>query len=290
MVYLLGSVILTCCFIVLLKYSNNKGLNNFEIITFNYWVCVIVGSFVNGQYPIQLNSALPSWACWAIVVGIFFIITFNLIAFTTQKIGISVASVTHKLSLIIPFIFSIYLYHDQAGILKWIGLVIGLVAVWFACFSAKNDTASSSSLLRSIILLALFIISGLSDTLIKYVEKNYLDKTNNNAFLATSFSVAALIGTIGLLYRYLILKKNVQWKAVLAGIGVGIINYFSIWCLIKVLQQYTNNSTTIIPVNNMGIVVLNTIAGAILFKEKLSIANWIGILLSLVAIIFIAYG
>ncbi len=290
MVYLLGSVILTCCFIVLLKYSNNKGINNFEIITFNYWVCVIVGSFVNGHYPIQLNNSFPSWAYWAIVVGIFFIITFNLIAFTTQKIGISVASVTHKLSLIIPFIFSIYLYHDQAGILKWVGLVTGLVAVLFACFSTKNDNASLSSLLRYIILLALFIMSGLSDTLVKYVEKNYLDNTNNNAFLATSFSVAALIGTIGLLYRYLILKKNVQWRAVLAGIGVGIINYFSIWCLIKALQQYTNNSTTIIPVNNMGIVVLNTIAGAILFKEKLSIANWIGILLSLVAIAFIAYG
>ena len=86
-------------------------------------------------------------------------------------------------------------------------------------------------------------------------------------------------------------KKQVfQLKNLLAGILIGIPNYFSIWCLVHFLQEGIWPSSASIPVNNMGIVLFSSVTAWILFKERLSKVNWIGIVLSLIAIYLIAFG
>jgi uncharacterized membrane protein len=67
-------------------------------------------------------------------------------------------------------------------------------------------------------------------------------------------------------------------------------NYFSIWCLVHVLKQYQGNSSAIIPINNMGIVLFSAVAAWVLFKEQLTTINWLGIVLALGAIALIAFG
>jgi uncharacterized membrane protein len=58
----------------------------------------------------------------------------------------------------------------------------------------------------------------------------------------------------------------------------------------KVITAYQGNSSAIIPVNNMGIVLFSAVAAWLLFKEKLSIVNIAGILLAIAAIALIAFG
>jgi drug/metabolite transporter (DMT)-like permease len=76
----------------------------------------------------------------------------------------------------------------------------------------------------------------------------------------------------------------------MAGILIGIPNYFSIWCLVRFLKQSPWESSASIPVNNMGIVLFSSVVAWLLFKERLSKINWAGIILSLVAIYLIAFG
>jgi uncharacterized membrane protein len=85
-------------------------------------------------------------------------------------------------------------------------------------------------------------------------------------------------------------KMQFSYKALLAGIIIGIPNYFSIWFLGKVIAAYKDNSSAIIPINNMGIVLFSAVAAWVLFKEKLSFINWMGIGLAIAAIGLIAYG
>jgi len=85
-------------------------------------------------------------------------------------------------------------------------------------------------------------------------------------------------------------KQKFSGKALLAGIIIGVPNYFSIWCLGKVITAYQGNSSAIIPVNNMGIVLFSAVAAWAIFKEKLSLVNWVGIILACAAIALIAYG
>ncbi len=295
MLYLLGSIVFTSYLTLSFKVLEKYRINNLQAIVFNYFTCVAVGILVDGKSPIKANSLDEPWITWAVVLGCFFVFLFNVIAFTTQNMGVAVASVTNKLSLVIPFLFSIYLYNETATFLKIAGIAVAMIAVIFTCWPEKGHVlAGSHKKVSSFFLIALpllmFIGSGLLDTMIKYIESSYLDETNKNAFLITTFLIAGSVGLFILLSLMLIGKIKFDYRAVIAGVAIGIPNYISIWCLVRVLRDYAGNSSAIIPINNMGIVLFSTVVALFLFSERLTKLNWIGIILSIAAIALIAYG
>jgi drug/metabolite transporter (DMT)-like permease len=295
MLYLVGSIVLTSYLTLTFKVLERYKINAFQSIMFNHWTCVITGSIVNGEFPFHASNIRQPWFVWALLMGTMFISIFNILAITTLKAGVAVASVANKLSLIIPFIFSVYLYAEKISFLKATGIVIALVAVILTCWpqknlSEKNVMRKVNPLLLIILPAVLFFSSGLLDTVIKYSEQTFLNDNNKNIFLITAFAVAGTIGAITLLILVITGKQKFSYKSIIAGICIGIPNYFSIWCLIKVLKANPGNSSAIIPVNNMGIVLFSAIMAWLLFKEKLSGLNWLGIILSIGAIALIAFG
>lgn len=292
MFFLLGSIVLTSYLILSFKVVEKLGLNNLQVIVFNYCTCVITGSLFNKNFPVNAAATREDWFPWALAMGVIFIVLFNIIGFSAQRIGIAVTSVANKLSLVIPFLFSIYLYNEQATYAKIAGIVIALVAVVLTCYT-KQETGpgiAKRSLWLYLLPIILFIGSGLLDTMIKYVEESFLDGTNNNDYITTAFFSAAVIGLVSLPIQWMIHKRPVNRKAILAGIAIGIPNYFSIWCLVQVLKQYQGNSSAILPINNMGIVVFSALVAWLVFKERLSVLNWLGVVLAVIAIALIAYG
>jgi drug/metabolite transporter (DMT)-like permease len=267
-------------------------LNNQQVIVFNYFTCVITGSLVNDSFPINQQTIQLPWFPWACGMGAIFIALFNLIGFTAQKNGVAVASVANKLSLVVPFIFSLYLYNEAAGVLKIVGIVLALTAVALTCYAPSKQRSGNrdARILLVLMPILLFIGSGLLDTMIKYVEHTFLNADNKDEYLITAFAGAAFIGLILLIVQSIKSGKLPSGKAAIAGIALGIPNYFSIWCLLQVLKQYPENSSAIIPVNNMGVVLFSTVVAFLLFREKLLTVNWLGIILALVSIALIAFG
>jgi drug/metabolite transporter (DMT)-like permease len=293
LLFLIGSIILTSYLTLSFKFCEKLGIPAFQAIIFNYITCVVTGSIVNHRFPINAVAIQQPWFPWACVMGAMFITIFNILAFTAQRIGVAVASVANKLSLVIPFTFSLYLYNEDAGIIKMAGIVVAVVAVILTCYQPADKSTSKHTLslqLRILVPLILFVSSGLLDTMIKYVEARFLDDANKNDYLVTAFASAATIGIVLLVTRAIFMKKKIFWQAIVAGICIGIPNYFSIWCLLKVLRIHAGNSSAIIPINNMGIVLFSTVAAYILFKEKLSPVNGLGIVLSMISIALISFG
>ncbi len=294
MIYLIGSIVLTSYLTLSFKVLERFRIPVLQAIVCNYFICVVVGSFINGSIPFADVSRLQPWVWWAMLMGSIFIILFNIIGFTAQRLGVAVASVSNKLSLVIPFVFSIVLYHEKASWLSITGIIIALLSVLLTCFPSKRDpseTGKPISLALKVLLPAiLFIGSGLLDTMIKFVEEKYLNASNQDAYLITAFTTAGLIGGLILLIRILAGKERFDKRSIIAGIMIGIPNYLSIWCLVTVLKQNQGESSTIIPINNMGIVLFSSVVAWLLFREKLSFINWVGILLSLAAIALIAFG
>jgi len=290
MIYLLGSIVLTSWLTLSFKVAERANVDRLQAIVFNYICCVITGSLVNGHPPAYLHNVSEDWFPWACLMGTVFISLFNIIAFTAQRIGIAVTSVANKLSLVIPFIFSIYLYNEQATWLKIVGIAVALVAVVLTCIPTRTQENKNPRGWLYALPITLFLGSGLLDTMIKYAEHQFLNAENVNEFLITAFSMAGFIGILPLTFLFISGKQKFQPKAVLMGAVIGIPNYFSIWCLMEVLKQFADNSSAIIPINNMGIVLFSAVMAWMLFREKLSIINWIGIILSLGAIALIAYG
>ncbi len=292
MLFLAGSIILSSYLTLAFKVCERYHINLFQAILFNYFTCVVTGSLVNGASPFTAANLQSNWAPWAFLMGSMFIILLNIIGFTAQKLGVAPVSVANKLSLVIPFLFSIYLYHEPVTALKITGIVVALAAVVLVCYPARKTGLQPTPQSKLLLLLpvVLFLGSGLLDTLIKYTEQRFLNSTNSNAFLIFGFATAGCIGLVILLLQLLTRRLQFQPKAVLAGIIIGIPNYFSIWCLVRVLKDNAANSSAIIPINNMGIVLFSSVTAWLLFKEKLSAVNWLGIALALGAIALIAFG
>jgi drug/metabolite transporter (DMT)-like permease len=291
---LIGSIVFTSYLILSFKAVERFRIPVLQAIVFNYVFCVITGSVVNGSFPIDSDTPGQPWFLWAVLMGIIFFTLFNFIGFTTQKIGVAVASVANKLSLVIPFVASLYLYNEESTALKIAGIVVALIAVFFTCLPSRRGETAAHRYLSPALLIGLpvtiFMGSGLLDTMIKYVEHHYINETNNNAYLITAFAAAA---TVGLLTLAFLLVTKRQWfdpRSIVAGLAIGVPNYFSIWCLLRVLKQYPDNSSAIIPINNMGIVLFSAVAAWFLFKERLTIINWMGIGLAWGAIALIAFG
>jgi drug/metabolite transporter (DMT)-like permease len=282
---------LTSYLILSFKAVERFGIPVFQAIVFNYITCVFTGIAVNQSFPFTTASVSEPWFLWAGIMGCLFISLFNIIGTTAQKLGVSVASVANKLSLVIPFVFSIYLYNEAATWMRIFGVAIALISVVLTCWPAKKEEPGNRKSAAVYLLPAiLFIGSGLLDTMVKYVEQTYLNETNNNAYLIASFGTAAAIGSLVLIGMTVSGKMKFDKRSILAGIAIGIPNYFSIWCLVNVLRQYQGSSSAIIPINNMGIVLFSAVMALLLFKERLTRTNWMGILLAVGAIALIAFG
>ncbi len=293
MLYLAGSIILTSYLTLAFKVCEKYRVNIFQAIVFNYITCVITGSIVNGSFPVNKQAVSTPWFQWACVMGGMFVSIFTVIGFTTQKIGVAVASVANKLSLIIPVILSVYLYHETVLGWKLAGVLLALVAVVFTCYPPGTKNRADNQQRRKWLFLlpvGLFIGSGLLDSLINHVQQQYVTDDNRNAYLVTGFFSAATIGSLVLAYGFTAGRQQFAFKNLFAGMLIGVPNYFSIWCLVRFLKNSPWQSSASIPVNNMGIVLFSSLVAFLFFKEKLSLLNWCGIMLSLLAIYLIAFG
>ena len=290
MFFLVGSILLSSYLTLSFKVIERYRISTFQAVVFNYITCAITGNLLSGDFVVTSAIHKP-WFTWAIIVGLTFITLLNIIGITAQKISVAVASVANKLSLVVPFIFSIFLYDEKVTALKIIGVALALAGVVLTSIQDKHNKVKSaiSPVFKSLLPFILFIGSGLLDTMMKYVQKKYLG-SDENEYSATLFSTAALIGIIIMPFYLKIREEKFDKRSILAGICIGIPNYFSIWFLLKVLKQFNNNSTAIIPINNMGIVLVSSIAAWLMFKESIRFINWIGIAISICAIAFIAFG
>ena len=88
-------------------------------------------------------------------------------------------------------------------------------------------------------------------------------------FTATAFGGAALMGIIYRIYTMIIQKRGMpSSKDVLGGVALGLPNYLTIYLLVVLLSQGWEGSV-LFPINSIGIIVLTSIVGVLLYQERL---------------------
>lgn len=282
--YLVFSILASTLIFIVFKLFQRFKIDTTQAIVVNYFIACIVG-LIAYDSPISISEITSSkWFLGAVFLGVLFISIFIVMAITVQKNGVSVASVASKMSVVIPVIFGIYVYNESTGLQKLIGILLALAAVYLASIKAGSKINFKKNLLFPILL---FLGSGVIDTSIKYLETTYVPENGIPIFSATIFGCAALIGVLTLIAKLFKGEFKFQPKSLLGGITLGVINYSSIYFLLKALDHETFESSTLFTVNNVGIVMLSTLTGLILFGEKLSAKNWIGIVLAIVSIILV---
>ncbi|HAI37750.1 MAG TPA: hypothetical protein DCM40_06310 [Maribacter sp.] len=285
--YLAFSILFSSLIFVVFKlYAKYQVQTIYAIIT-NYFIACIVGLLYYKE-PINVyDIPQKSWFWGSLLLGLSFILIFNLMAATSQKLGVSVASVATKMSLTIPVLFGVFFYREVLSLLEILGIILALLAVYFTSLKENKIKAEKWAFALPVLV---FLGSGIIDTSIKYFQDAHMPEEEYALFSATVFASAGIFGLFFIGYKSTQQRLKINFKNIIGGICLGVPNYFSIYFLLKALQHPTWNSASVFTINNVAIVMFSTLLGILLFKEKLSIKNWFGIGLAIFSIILVAFG
>lgn len=288
MIYLVLSILSSTVIFVTFKLFDRFKINRLHAIVVNYIVASSCGIIAYESAVSFGDIVSKDWFYYTAALGLLFIVIFNLMAITTQRSGLSVVSVATKMSLVIPIVFGLIYYKESLGILKFIGIILALIAVYLA--SIKTKTGLKINKRNLIYPLLVFLGSGIIDTSLKYLEDTHVAKNEVSIFSSTIFAAAAIVGILILLGQGIGGKFKFQWKNVIGGICLGIPNYFSVYFLVHALRSDILESSGIFTVNNVAIVMTSTLVGILLFREKLMPKNWLGILLAVISILLVTFN
>ena len=285
MIFLILSIFVSVLFGISFKIIAVKNINAFQAIIVNYVVAGSLGFVTTKSNVTPLNIFEQSWIYVAIGLGIVFISSLFVIAETTAKSGISVAQVANRMSVVVPISIAVIFYGDILSLAKIIGILLAIAAVYLV--SHKEDKQNVSQKFWWLFPVIIFICSGIIDSSINYAQRYLLKEDDFDAFLSTIFATAFIFGFIVLLYQMIIKKEKFQSKAIPAGIILGTINFGTMYFIISALNTNILEPSALFPINNLSILTISTLISVVVFKERLSPKNWLGIGLSLLAILIL---
>lgn len=283
MYFILLSIICSVFVGVLLKIARQKELSIYQIISWNY-VFALIFLLIFFKPKINLEFSLPT----GIITGSLIILLPIIFVFQAKAIkhsGIVKTDIVQRLSLFISISFSLFIAKEVFNTYKITGLIIAFAAIFFT-FYKKQQTESNQN--KSFYLLLVLFGFGIIDILFKKVAT--IGDLQFTELLLLVFSGAFIISTLISGYNILVKKETFSIKNLYWGILVGVLNFGNISFYIKAHQSLSSNPSTVFIGMNMGVILLGSLIGIFYFKEKLTKLNYIGLLLSLISIAFIAYS
>ena len=286
MIWLALSIATSSLLYVIFKYFQIFKVNRLHAIVINYAFACLTG-LVAYRGNLDIHDILKAeWLPYAVVLGTLFITVFNVMALTSQKNGLSVAAVASKMSLVIPVMAGFWLYEESFGWIKIVGIALALASVVLTSAKTKNAVIKNKGYL--LLPLLLFAGSGIIDTTLKYAETTHVPDGDEPLFSAVCFLIAFIIGIFIMLFEAT-QRRYVNGRSLIAGVLLGIPNYFSIYFIIRALKT-DMESSVVYPINHVGTVLLTSLLGIFIFKEKMIPKNYLGIAIAVVAIVMVAFA
>lgn len=278
--YVILSIICSVSVGILLKIAKRFQVNIFQIITWNYATAFVLTYVI---FKPQVQESLEQIPIELLVsLSILLPIVFLFQNASIKNIGIVKTDIAQRLSLFIPILASYFIFNETFTVYKIIGLILGFSAIFFTL--SKKTEIKNSNINWIYPLLVLFGF-GIIDTLFKRVAT--ISEIPFTTILFFIFGGALLLSILIIIYKFIIQKETIKLENSYWGIGIGILNFGNILFYLNAHKALQNNPSTVFAGMNMGVIILGSIAGILIFKEKLSKLNYIGIFLAILSIICI---
>ena len=286
MVLLLLSILSSTTIFVVFKLSERLRVRTLPIITINYTVATLLGFFLANKKTTPINILDQNWLWLGLIIGAFYIIMFFLLAQSTKAAGITPTTIASKMSVVFPIALSIAIEpNDNLTPTKLSGFLLALAALVLATYRSEKNSNNQTKIWLPVIL---FFGMGLTDSLVKYAQAKFITDDLTSIFAATVFATSGIIGYAVILFKKEDRAELLRPKTMLVGALLGAANFGSAYFFISMLNQSTYShfmdSSTLIGINNVGIVAASTLIGLTIFSEKYSWINKVGIAVSFVAI------
>jgi drug/metabolite transporter (DMT)-like permease len=278
MLFLILSIFCSVTVGVIFKMSHRHQSNTTQIITFNYAIALLLCYFFFKPHftTLATSSAWPIYVALGILLPtIFFVLVLSI-----QHMGIVKTDAAQRLSLFIPILAAWLIFDEQFNTLKIAALLVGFPALVFLLI--KPTANQENKWMYPVLVLLGF---GLIDILFKQIALYTQLPFTTSLFVIFAISLAIMV--LITLYTILFQKEKFSSKSVFWGLLVGIFNFGNIFCYLKAHQAFAKNPSTVFAGMNMGVIVIGSLVGILIFKEKITKLNFTGLFLALIAIVLI---
>lgn len=282
MLYLVLAIVFSTGVFVAMRLFERFKLDNHQALMWNYVFAAGTGFLMCKQFDTPTQLVNEPWFGLSILTGFWFIFTYLLMTASTQRSGVTVTSLSSKLSVVLPTLAGVVLFSEKLNFVATMGIVLALVALVLVV-GGKNATNKDIKI-NWLLPVLIFFGTGTGDILMKLTEQQ--NSSDDMGFMiAFIYFIAMLFGFLVVAFDLIRSKSKWQWKNAIGGITLGVINFFSTFCVYNAMRCFDN--VVLFPVYNIGVVCLTALTGWLLFKEKLTWKNYMGLAIAILAVILI---
>ena len=193
--------------------------------------------------------------------------------------GLSLSISVARLSVLVPTLLSIFIWNEVPTAAQIAGIGVILVALVLLSLS-RGEPANGSKWSLSLVL-AIFIISGSSQTIFKLVNELGLYQQKMTYLMILFFIAALSYGCI-----YLFRPKSFKKLDLTLGLILGGCNFLGAWSSLAALEEV--KGIIFFPVSSSASLALSAFLAALIWKEKLDRRGKVGIALTIGALFLIS--
>lgn len=280
MTYLFLSILCSVTVGVLFKLARRYQINLTQAITWNYFFAIILSLICFKPNFNQINLTSFPKVYW--VLGFLLPSIFVFLGLSVRNAGLARTDIAQRLSLFISLSAAYFLFNEHFDRYKEVGVVFGFAAIVFTMYRKSDRVSSKKSWLY---LLLVFLGFGIVDVLFKMVSQNTSAPYTTSLFII--YCIAFVLSLIYLAYLVISKKTKLQLINFFCGCILGIFNFGNILFYLNAHREMSENPSTVFAAMNMGVIIAGSLIGVLVFREKLSKWNYLGLTLALVAIILI---
>ena len=286
MIYLILAIIFSTGVFVAMRLFERFKLDNHQALMWNYVFASITGFVVCERFETVPQLVAEPWFGLSILTGFWFIFTYLLMTTSTQLSGVTVTSLSSKLSVVLPILAGVIMLGERLNFVATMGIVLALVALVLVVGGRNPQKIRGNGWIVGLLPVFIFFGTGTGDILMKITEQQ--NTVGNLGFMiAFIYFVALVFGIIIVVWDIARGKSKWQWKSAAGGIMLGVINYFSTYSVYYAMRSFDN--VVLFPIYNIGVVSMTALVGWLLFKEKLTLKNYIGLVIAVIAVILITF-
>lgn len=234
-------------------------------------------------FMLAVGGGIKEVSLYTVVIGVIYgliVMVAEICSLKAMQHGpMSFAVFLSSCGMIFPIAFGVAILKEDASVVKYISLVILLVAVFLVINPKKDDKKVHKWLIYG---LAAMVLAGVVGILQKVHQRSDY-KAELTLFMVAAFS-AYFIASLVMAFCYkkdgvgTVFKKSLIGIALLSGICCGANN------IINLYLSGIMPAIVFFPFANGGYILLATLSARFVFKEKLSVSQTIGIILGIFAL------
>jgi drug/metabolite transporter (DMT)-like permease len=279
MIYILLSISCSVTVAVLLKLARRYKINVLQAVMWNYLAAILL-SIIFFKPELKAVAAVPGPIVLAL--GVLLPLLFLVLAAAVRNIGIVKSDIAQRLSLFIPILAALFIFGEKFNYLRFGGLAIGFIAIVLTLLRKTAKREHNNAYIYPVLV---FVGFGVIDVLFKQLALDH--SVPYTTALLKVFCISFVIALLILSYTVLVKKQKVELVNFACGIVLGCFNFGNILFYMKAHRSMTDSPSIVFAAMNMGVIIVGSLVGIILFKEKVTKLNYAGICLALVAILLI---